>query len=138
MNEMYSMSIVAHNYSVLAVLLAVGINFYKLMSAKSVQEYRKFVMLFNAVGSTFLGFVIFTGVVMMAAKHLEFTIENNVMIVYSIVFIILEGKRAKAFKYVLNKDTEGFLVFKQKGKKIFTFEIVATLIIYIWMVSIAQ
>lgn len=138
MDEMYSMSILAHNYSVLAILLAVGVNFYKLLSAKSVKEYRKFVMLFNAVGSTLLGFIIFTGVVMMAAKHLEFTIENIVMIVFSVVFIILEGKRAKAFKYIMNDDFESFLLFREKAKKIFTFEFVVTLIIYIWMVSIAK
>jgi len=138
MDEMYSMSIVTHNYSVLAILLAVGFNFYKLMSAKSVQNYRKFIMLFNAVGSTLLAVIIFTGVVMMAAKHLDFTLENLVMIIFSIVFIILEGKRAKAFKYVLNKDMEGFLLFKQKAKKIFTFEFVATLIIYVWMISLAK
>lgn len=138
MNEMYSMSIVTHNYSVLAVLLAVGINFYKLMSVKSVKEYRKFIMLFNAVGATFLGFVIFTGVIMMAAKHLSFTLENIVMIVFSIVFIILEGKRAKKFKYIKNDDMEGFVLFREWAKKIFAFEFIVTLIIYIWMVSIAK
>ncbi len=137
MEEMYSMSIVTHNYSVLALMLAVMYNYYRLTSAKSVQSYRKFVMLFNAVGSTFLAVVIFTGVVMMAAKHLSFTIENIVMIVFSVVFIILEGKRAKAFKYVMNKDDEGFLLLKQKAKKILWFEFLVTLVIYIWMVSIA-
>jgi hypothetical protein len=138
MNEMYNMSIVTHNYGVLAVLLAVGINFYKLMSAKSVQEYRKFVMLFNAVGSTFLAFVIFTGVVMMAAKHLSFTLENIVMIVFSVVFIILEGKRAKKFKYIKNVDFEAFLEFREWAKKVFSAQFLITLIIYIWMVSIAK
>ena len=138
MNEMYNMSIVTHNYGVLAVLLAIGVNYYKLYTAKSVQAYRQFVMLFNAVGATLLASVIFTGVIMMAAKHLSFTLENIVMIVFSIVFIILEGKRAKAFKYVMNKDMQGFLVFKEKAKKIFAFEFIATLIIYIWMVSIAK
>jgi len=137
MEEMYSMSIVTHNYSVLALLLAVMYNYYKLTTAKSVQPYRKFIMLFNAIGATFLAAVIFTGVVMMAAKHLSFTIENIVMIVFSIVFIILEAKRSKAFKYVKNVDTEGFLVFKKKAKKILLFEFVVTVVIYIWMVSIA-
>ncbi|MCW8839127.1 MAG: hypothetical protein OQK11_10540 [Thiovulaceae bacterium] len=138
MNEMYSMSIVAHNYSVLAVLLVIGVNFYKLLSTKSVQEYRKFTMLFNAAGGTVIGAVLFTGVIMMAAKHLSFTLENIVMIVYGITLIILEAKRTKAFKYVLNSDKEGFLIFKEKAKKIFAFEFIGTLIIYIWMVSIAK
>ncbi|QFR50242.1 hypothetical protein FJR48_11080 [Sulfurimonas lithotrophica] len=138
MNEMYSMSIVAHNYSVLAVLLVIGVNFYKLFSAKSVQEYRKFTMLFNPIVGTMIGAVLFTGVIMMAAKHLSFTLENIVMIVYGIVLIVLEAKRAKTFKYVLNSDKEGFLLFKEKAKKIFALEFIGTLIIYIWMVSIAK
>jgi hypothetical protein len=137
MQEMYSMSIVTHNYSVIALLLAVGINYYKLMSAKSVQPYRKFIMLFNAVGSTFLAVVIFTGVVMMAAKHLSFTIENIVMIVFSVVFIILEGKRAKKFKYIKNADWDGFLSYREWAKKIFAAQFILTAVIYVWMVSIA-
>ena len=137
MEEMYSMSIVAHNYSVLAVLMVIGVNFYKLLSAKSVQEYRKFIMVFNGVGGTVLGIIIFTGVIMMAAKHLDFTLENNIMIVFSIAFIISEAKRSKAFKYVLNRDKEGFEVYKQKVKKIHAFQFITTLLIYVWMVSIA-
>jgi len=137
MNEMYSMSIVAHNYSVLAVLLVIGVNFYKLYSAKSVQEYRKFTMLFNPIGGTVLGVIIFTGVIMMAAKHLDFTLENLVMIFYSFFFIVLEAKRSASFKYVLNKDAQGFVLYKTQVSKIYALEFMLTLGLYIWMINVA-
>ena len=136
MNEMYNMSIDTHNISVLIFLGMILINLYKLTTAKEVQPFRKFHMLFNPIAITFMGAIIFTGVVMMAAKHLDFTIPNIVMSVYSVVLIVLEAKRSKAIKYVLNKDTQAFEVYKAFAKKVLIFELAMTMILYIWMVLI--
>lgn len=134
MNEMYNMSIVTHNFSVLVVLAVIGINFYKIFRATEVQAYRKFNMLFNPVGATILGSVIFTGIIMMAAKHLDFTMANIIMIVFSIVLIVLEAKRSKALRFIMNKDLEAFLEYKKYSKKILVSEFLISLIIYIGMV----
>ena len=128
------MSIVTHNFSVLVVLAVIGINFYKIYRADHVQTYRKFNMLFNPVGATILGSVIFTGIIMMAAKHLDFTFANVIMIIFSIVLIVLEAKRSKALRYVMNNDFEAFLVYKKYSQKILLSEFLISLVIYIGMV----
>ena len=133
MNEMYEMSIVTHNYSVLAVLLVISINFYKIVKADNVFSYRKFNTLFNPIGSTIMGFVIFTGVIMMAAKHLDFTFANIIMIMFAIVLIVLEVKRSKAMKYIKNDNMEEFLRYKIFSKKILIIEFLITLVLYIGM-----
>ena len=113
------MSIVTHNFSVLVVLMVIGINFYKIFRATEVLAYRKFNMLFNPIGATILGSVIFTGVIMMAAKHLDFTFANIIMIVFSIVLIVLEAKRSKALRYIMNADLEGFAEYKKYSPQVF-------------------
>ncbi len=133
MNEMYEMSIVTHNFSVLAVLLIIAINFYKITRADNVFKYRKFNTLFNPIGSTLIGFVIFTGVIMMAAKHLDFTIANNIMIVFSVVIIVLEFKRSRGMKYIKNVNLPAFLIYKKFSQKILITEFLITLLVYIGM-----
>lgn len=133
MEDMYEMSILTHNFSVLAVLLVIMINFYKITKEDDVFKYRKFNTLFNPIGGTIIGFVLFTGVVMMAAKHLDFTLSNNIMIVYSIVLIILEVKRSKGMKYIKNNNLAAFLVYRKFSQKILVVEFFGTLLIYIGM-----
>ncbi|MCW8895560.1 MAG: hypothetical protein OQK48_07225 [Sulfurimonas sp.] len=131
MNEMYDMSIVTHSYSVLAVLGVILVNFLMIKKATNLQKYKRTHTLFNPIGSTFLGALIFTGVIMMAAKHLDFTIENIIMIVFSIVLIILEVKRSLKLKY-LNKQNE-FTEYKLFAYKLLALETFLTISISIWM-----
>jgi len=133
MNEMYNMSIVTHNFSVLAILVVVGINFYKIYRAEEAFTFRKFNLVFNPIGNSMIGFVIMTGVVMMAAKHLDFSIANIIMIVFAVIFIVLEVKRSKALKYLKNSDVEGFLEYQRVAKKILLIEFSITLLLYIGM-----
>ncbi len=61
-------------------------------------------IIFTPFGSVMLASAIFTGVVMMAAKHLDFSIQNIVMIVVSLVLIALEVKRSKALRYIKQEE----------------------------------
>ena len=133
MNEMYEMSIVTHNFSALAVLLIIMVNFYKITRANDVFKYRKFNTLFNPIGATIIGFVVFTGIVMMAAKHLDFTVANNIMIAFSIVLIILEVKRSKGMKFIKNDNLNAFLAYKKISQKILIIEFFIIAVIYIGM-----
>ena len=133
MNEMYNISIVTHNFSVLVVLGVMSINLYKIYTATDVQAYRKYHMLYNPMGLTVLGAVIFTGIIMMAAKHLDFSIANIIMIVFSMLLIVLEAKRAKALRYLMNNDLDGLLVYKKYSQKILLSEMFVTVAIYIGM-----
>ncbi|MDD2790256.1 MAG: hypothetical protein PHU40_06250 [Sulfurimonas sp.] len=133
MNEMYDMSIVTHNYSVIGILIVVFINLFLLYRAKEIGKYKRVMTLFTPIGSMAIAGVIFTGVIMMAAKHLEFTLANIVMIFFALAFIVLEVKRAKALKYSSIKDASALERFKPFGMKILLSEIVITLAISLWM-----
>jgi uncharacterized integral membrane protein len=131
MNEMYNMSIVTHYYSVWAVLGVILLNLYILNKANSMKSYKRFNSLFMPIGSIFIGSVLFTGVIMMSAKHLDFSIENIIMIIIGLYVIILEAKRSKKLKY-LSKDNE-LIEYKAQVNKIFLIQSILIIAISIWM-----
>ena len=129
MNEMYEMSIVTHYYSVIGMIIVIFINFLMIQMSKDIKKLQVQMSLFAPIGSIFIGGVIFTGVVMMAAKHLEFTVENILMIIFSVVIIILESKRLKTLKHLLMKLDE----YKIFSTKILIAELLFTGSISLWM-----
>jgi phosphatidylserine synthase len=133
MNEMYNMSIVTHNYGVMAILGVIFVNMLMLFAAKDISKYTRAVRIFMPIGSTMIGFIIFTGVVMMAAKHLDFTIANIAMIIFAIILIYLEVKRSSKLKYLNRKEENAFKKYKLFAVKILLLEIVVTLSISFWM-----
>jgi len=133
MNEMYNMSIVTHYYGVVTVLAVIFLNLFMIAKANNIQKYKRFNTIFNPIGSTFIGAVLFTGVIMMAAKHLDFTIENIVMIFIAIYVIVLEVKRSKKLKYIKNDDLDGFKSYKSEIFKLLFIEIVLVVVISVWM-----
>jgi len=133
MNEMYEMSIVMHNYSVYGILVVILLNLLVLTRAKDIRAYVRFVTLFMPIGMTVIGGVIFTGVVMMAAKHLDFTVENIVMILFAVVLIVLENVRSKKLQRLNKKHPEALETHTKEAYKIFIIEIFVVLSISIWM-----
>ena len=129
MNEMYDMSIIAHYYGVIGILGVVFLNVIMLRNARDVFKYQRLMSIFTPLGSMALGAIIFTGIIMMAAKHLEFSVENILMILFSLIIILLEVKRIKTLKY-LQTD---FLVYKKMAYKVLVLEVLVTLSISIWM-----
>ena len=130
MNEMYDMSIVTHNFGVMLVLGVILVNIFFLYGTKDVVKYRRKHTLFMPIGMTMVGAVLFTGIVMMAAKHLEFSIENIVMILFVTLLIFLENKRSKALRFI-NQDR--FEEYKKQAVKILAVEILLVLSISTWM-----
>jgi len=133
---MYNMGIVTHYYGVMTVLAGILINLFRIKKATTIQSYRKFNILFNPINGTFVGTVVFTGVIMMAAKHLDFTIENIFMIIISLFIIVLEVKRSKRLKFLLNDNIEGFVEYKQYGSKLLIYELISVVLISTWMLVI--
>lgn len=137
MNEMYNMGILTHYYGVIGILGVILINFLVLYFASNLAIYKRQMRIFTPIGSIALGTIIFTGVVMMAAKHLEFTIENIIMILFALFIIILEAKRAKKLKYLSGKETNALENFKLFGIKILASEVLLVLSVSIWMWNIS-
>lgn len=132
-NEMYNMSIVVHNYGVMSVLGVVLVNLMMLLSAKDINRYIRTTSIFMPIGSTAIGVIVFTGVIMMAAKHLDFSAANVAMIIFAIILIYLEVKRSSRLKYVNKKEEDAFKKYKSFAYKIFALEIAVTLSISSWM-----
>lgn len=133
MNEMYDMSIVTHNWGVMSVLGVIFINIFMLFGIKNLAKYTRAVSLFTPIVGTTIGIVIFTGVVMMAAKHLDFSVQNIVMIIFAIILIYLEVKRSLRLKELNKKEVTAFESYKSYALKIFVLEILVILSISLWM-----
>ena len=134
MNEMYSMGLSLHSYSAVAVLVMIFINLFVLISSKDLAKYKRANSLYwMPLEITVLGSLLFTGIVMMAAKHLDFTLENIVMIILGIVLIVLEAKRLKALKYLSTTKEHAFAAYKPYARTILQAEFILVLLMSLWM-----
>jgi hypothetical protein len=126
------MSIDYHNYGAIALLAMIGLNFLLLFQAKELLPYRKKMAFLTPTIAVVLASVLFTGTIMMAAKHLHFTLENIAMIVSGIVFIVLEAKRVKPLKHLKNLP-HAIPLYRDYAKKILFIEFLLILVISVWM-----
>ena len=134
MNEMYSMGLSLHSYSAVAVLVMIFINLFILISSEDLAKYKRANSLYwMPLEITVLGSLLFTGIVMMAAKHLDFTIENIFMIILGVVLIVLEAKRLKALKYLSTTKEHAFAAYKPFARTILQAEFVLVLLMSLWM-----
>jgi len=134
MNEMYNMGLSLHSIGGIALVGIVFLNIFFLRIAKDLRKYKRLMSIFLLpLTATVLGLEIFTGVIMMAAKHLDFTIENIIMIVISVLLIVLEVKRAKSLKYMNPNKERSLEAYKNYGIKFLYIEVVWILVIFLWM-----
>ena len=138
MNEMYSMGLSIHNWGAIFVFGNILLNILVLKGAKSLQRYRRAMSIYlMPLSSTVIGIALFSGTIMMAAKHLDFTIENIVMIIISVILIVLEAKRSKTLKYLNSKIENVLDIYKKFAFKILYSELGLVIFISVWMWSIA-
>ena len=134
MNEMYNMGLDLHSWSAIAVLVMILINLFLLVSAKELKKYKRIHALYlMPMVITVLGSLLFTGIVMMAAKHLHFSLENIVMIIVAIILIVLEAKRVKALKYLSTKKEHALAAYKPFARTILQIEFALVFLISLWM-----
>jgi hypothetical protein len=133
MNEMYAMGILTHNFGVIGLMLVVLINMAMLLRAQEPRSYAKRMRIFMPIGAGMISVILFTGAVMMAAKHLSFTVENLIMIIYGTALIGLEIARYKSLKRLNIKAEGAFETYKLKAFKILQIELIGSLAISIWM-----
>ena len=134
MNEMYSMGLSIHSIGGIALVGVVFLNIFFLRTAKDLRKYKRMMSIFLLpLTATVIGLEIFTGVIMMAAKHLDFTIANIIMIVISVLLIVLEVKRAKSLKYMNPNKERSLQAYKDFGIKLLYIEAAWILVIFIWM-----
>ena len=131
---MYNMGLSIHSLGTIALLGVILLNAAMLKMADSLQKHKRLSsIVLLPLTATIIGLAVFTGVVMMAAKRLDFTIPNIVMIIISVVLIALEVKRAKALKYMNPQKERSLEAYKIFASKILYVEFALTLVISIWM-----
>lgn len=133
MNEMYDLSVSIH---LGAVVILVGLIAYNIFLLSSTQEIRQYAYKMRTIipFSYFMIFtIIFTGAVMMAAKHLDFTMQNIAMIILSLYIIPSEIKRYKILKRTNPKEHGAFEEYKNIGFKILASELALIMVISVWM-----
>lgn len=133
MNEMYDMSIVTHNFGVIGLLAVILVNLLMLLGAQEIHRYAKRVRIFMPMSVTMIAVILFSGTVMMAAKHLHFSVENIIMILFGIALIFLELTRYKKLKHLDISKEDALQSYKSIGLRILNIEFFVTLAISVWM-----
>lgn len=133
MNAMYDMSLSIHWVSVFLLVVIFAASLWQIDRANDVMVYLRKMRIQGPLILMAMFAPIFTGMVMMAAKHLDFTIPNIVMIILSTVLIYFEIKRSRPLKYASIIEEGAFEKYKKDAKTILVGEIALILLISIWM-----
>jgi hypothetical protein len=136
MEALYTAGLEIHFVGIVVLLAVVMFNIMMLALSHQIIRYAKRLRIVMPISSSLITITIFTGIVMMAAKHLNFSLANIAMIILSIIFIILEVKRYKILKHETDIKEENALVkYKQKAFRILGVELLLIITMSIWMLS---
>ncbi|MCK9374179.1 MAG: hypothetical protein M0P91_13435 [Sulfuricurvum sp.] len=134
MEAMYTMGLEIHYVGVIVLMGIVLFNITMLSLSKHVVRYAKRMRIVMPISASLIALILFTGMIMMAAKHLQFTMANSAMIVVAITMIVLEAKRYKTLKRRTDITREGaFDSYKEKAFRYLGIEAAMLLVISIWM-----
>jgi hypothetical protein len=133
MNAMYNMSLSVHWFGVLLLLGIFLASLWQLERSNDVLAYLKKMRIQGPLIFMAMFVPIFTGMVMMAAKHLSFTVPNLAMIVLSVVLIVFEVKRSKPLKYASIAEEGAFERYKKDARTILISEVALIVLISLWM-----
>lgn len=134
METLYATGLEVHFVGIVVLLALVMFNIVMLALSHQVIRYAKRLRIVMPISASLITISIFTGIVMMAAKHLNFSLANSAMIVVSIVFIILEVKRYKILKHETDIKQEGaFIDYKRKAFGILVTEMALLSVMSAWM-----
>jgi len=130
---MYNMSLLLHEVGIfLLVLIFVG-SLVQLNRVDDMMVYLRKMRIQSSMIMMVVFTPVFTGIVMMAAKHLEFTVANVVMILLSIVLIYFERRRIKPLKFASIAEEGAFEQYKKDATQILVAELALIIMITIWM-----
>lgn len=136
MEALYTIGLEIHTVGVLVLMGVVMFNILMLSLSKNIILYAKRMRIVMPISGSLIALILFTGAIMMAAKHLHFTFPNLIMIVAGIVMIILEAKRYKTLKRRTDISQENaFEGYKSKAFRFLGIEFGMMLIISVWMMA---
>ena len=136
MEALYATGLEIHFVGVVVLLAVVMFNIIMLALSHQIIRYAKRLSIVMPISLSLIIITIFTGMVMMAGKRLDFSLANLVMIVVSIIFIVLEVKRYKILKHETDIKQENALAqYKQKAFRLLGIEMALLVAISAWMLS---
>lgn len=131
---MYTLGLNIHIVGVLILLGVVIFNAATLLFSKNLHAYARRMRIVMPISSSLLFLLLFTGAIMMAAKHLVFSGTNIVMILGTLMIIFLEIKRYRVLRYQTDILDENALEFyKAKGFRYLGIEMAVLLSLSAWM-----
>jgi len=137
MEAMYTTGLNIHYFGVIVLMGVVVFNIVMLSLSHHIIRYSKRMRIVMPISGSLIALILFTGAVMMAAKHLQFTFSNTAMLVIAVVMIILEAKRYKTLKRRTDISQEGaFGVYKKKAFLFLGIEMGLLIMMNIWMMIV--
>ncbi|MDD5717245.1 MAG: hypothetical protein PHW64_05520 [Sulfuricurvum sp.] len=134
MEAMYTTGLNIHYFGVIVLMGIVVFNITLLSLSHHIIRYAKRMRIVMPISGSLIALILFTGAVMMAAKHLHFTFANSAMIVIGVVMIILEAKRYKTLKRQTDITKEGaFVEYKKKAFRFLGIEMGMLVVMTLWM-----
>lgn len=136
MEAMYIMGLEIHTFGVIVLMGVVMFNIVMLALSHHLIRYAKRMRIIMPISASLIALILLTGSIMMAAKHLHFTLANDAMIIIGIVMIVLEAKRYKTLKRRTDITQEGaFSLYKQKAFRLLGIEAVLLVVMSVWMMG---
>lgn len=133
MEAMYSLSVQLHYGSVLFFLGVIAFNMAMVQFAVQAGEYVRRARIVMPFSVMTIAAIAFTGAIMMAAKHLEFTLENIAMIVLAVALSGLEARRYKILRRLRTKQEGALDLYRPYALKLLGSELVLCLLMMFWM-----
>lgn len=131
---MYTMGLEIHTVGVIMLIGVVMFNITMLVLSNQIIRYAKRMRIIMPISGSLIALILLTGAIMMAAKHLHFSLANDAMIIVGIVMIVLEVKRYKTLKRRTDITQEGaFALYKRKAFRYLGIEMALLLIVTLWM-----
>ena len=122
MNTMYASAIDYHIYTVILLIICITLFYLYTQLQKDFNRYKVMIRNWMPIYVFALASSIFTGAIMMAAKHLSFDLPNILMILNAIFLITLEFIRYKRLKASPKSDEIEYVIF---AKRIYALELLS-------------
>ena len=119
---MYTSAIDYHIYTVLLLVITITLFYLFTQFQRDFNRYKIKIRNWMPIYAFALASATFTGIVMMAAKHLIFDLPNIFMIVDAVLLLTLEIIRHKRMKASPSHDAAAYITF---AKRIYALELLS-------------
>ncbi len=130
---MYASAIDYHIYTVLLLVITITLFYLYSQLQRDFNRYKIMIRNWMPIYIFALASATFTGIVMMAAKHLSFNLPNVIMILCSTFLILLEVIRHKRMKAAPASDEKIYIAF---AKRIYALQLI-TIFITVYITKMA-